>query len=260
MLDHQIWFWLYGSNILYAIEGSFGRIPGGYFWSLAVEEQFYLIWPWIVYYLGRDQLRKVALGMFLGSLFGRILLMMVFNVEPTAVYCLLFTHMDGLALGSYIALRFSGSEDPQEVTKRFDVLGILALVATVTLGVSLGNLNFWNPKVATLSFSFLALAFVSILVFVIFNRSPLLNRYLFSNPLLRSFGKYSYSLYVIHPPIGHMLSIYLFPKIIDQYSISPTISCLIFITLATIVCWSVSFLSWNLFEKHFLKLKKYFPY
>lgn len=261
MREHQAWFWLYGANILYALEGSFGRIPGGYFWSLAVEEQFYLIWPWVVYYLDRDQLRKVTVGMVLFSLVGRILLLKVFQVSPTAVYCIPFTHMDGLAIGSYVALRFSDGEDLREITRRFDILGILALVATVTTGVWLGNLPFWHPKVASGTYSYLALFFVSVLVFVISNRSPFINRYLFGNSVLRSFGKYSYSLYVIHPPVGHMLGITIFPMVIDRYfSSSHIVASSIFIIVATIACWVLSFLIWNLFEKHFLKLKKYFPY
>jgi peptidoglycan/LPS O-acetylase OafA/YrhL len=260
MTANQIWFWLYGANILFAIKGSFSLIPGGYFWSLAVEEQFYLIWPWVVRHITRKRLLNATIGLFFTSLAIRLFFLYVLNAAPTTVYCLPFTHMDSLALGSFIALRFSEKEGVEIVAKRFYILGLAALALILMTAYSLGSLSFWHPDVATFTYSLLAIFFASLLVFVVSGRWSWCNHRIFSNPVLRSFGKYSYSLYIIHPAIGHVLGMMLPPILISSVIPSYAISSLIFIAVGTGVCWIISYLSWHLFEKHFLNLKKYFEY
>ena len=74
MRDKQAWFWLYAANWLFASEGGFTQTSGGYFWSLAVEEQFYLLWPFLVYALSERSLLRVSMALLALSLVARVVL------------------------------------------------------------------------------------------------------------------------------------------------------------------------------------------
>ncbi len=77
---------------------------------------------------------------------------------------------------------------------------------------------------------------------------------------LRSFGKYSYALYVLHVPIGKAIAGYVYNPIESPIAGSIILSTTLFVLLAMTVVWVASFMSWHLYEKHFLALKRYFDY
>jgi len=58
---HQAWLWLYASNVYLAIHRAWALPYVGHFWSLAVEEQFYLIWPIVVLSFGRRSLLGICI-------------------------------------------------------------------------------------------------------------------------------------------------------------------------------------------------------
>jgi peptidoglycan/LPS O-acetylase OafA/YrhL len=58
------WYFFYLQNILFYIKQAW---PGGklsHLWSLAVEEQFYLFWPWIILFVSQKWLLKIMLSFF----------------------------------------------------------------------------------------------------------------------------------------------------------------------------------------------------
>src|SRR6185437_12950549 len=103
MQHKQPWFWLYAANWLFAREQGFGTTSGGYFWSLAVEEQFYLLWPLVVYLLSERALLRTSLSMLAASLVLRIILSHL-GCDTNSLYVMTFTHLDGLAVGSSLAV------------------------------------------------------------------------------------------------------------------------------------------------------------
>jgi peptidoglycan/LPS O-acetylase OafA/YrhL len=69
--EHQAWAWLYGINVYLSIQGGWVLSYIEHFWSLAVEEHFYFIWPLVVWLLGARPrlLMGTALGLAAASLF-----------------------------------------------------------------------------------------------------------------------------------------------------------------------------------------------
>ena len=69
----QAWYWLYLINVKFAFDGWPEPAYLGHFWSLAIEEQFYLIWPLVVRMLSRRRLLLVCMVCFLAALGLRVL-------------------------------------------------------------------------------------------------------------------------------------------------------------------------------------------
>ncbi len=95
------WHLLYASNIYFALRGDWNG-PISHLWSLAVEEQFYLFWPWLILFLPRRWLRlAIVIAVVAGPLYrlGCVLL----GANAIATESLLFGCLDGLGIGSLLA-------------------------------------------------------------------------------------------------------------------------------------------------------------
>ncbi|MBK8322657.1 MAG: acyltransferase [Betaproteobacteria bacterium] len=89
-------YWVFLSNW-------FGGEALPHFWSLAVEEQFYFAWPFVVLALNARQVGAVCLALAVASLMARIL-MVGFGVSPDAIYQVTLSRLDALALGGAAAV------------------------------------------------------------------------------------------------------------------------------------------------------------
>ena len=81
----EAWSWLYLSNILFALKEGFGHPNLAVTWSLAIEEQFYLVWPLLVAGLGRHTLMWTCGGLMAVALAVRTGLVIA-DVDSTAAY------------------------------------------------------------------------------------------------------------------------------------------------------------------------------
>ena len=88
--DAGIWLWGYGTNILAAQRNAW--FPLGHFWSLAVEEHFYIFWPAVVMWCDRRTVLWVCASMVIIALLAR--LWMVSSGAVLAAYCLTVCRMD----------------------------------------------------------------------------------------------------------------------------------------------------------------------
>lgn len=100
------WHATYLSNLYFFLENAShpGRWGGhvAHFWSLAVEEQFYLVWPWVILFTPRVQLPRVALAMIgIGPVFRWIVASATGN-DLTSI--LTPGCVDSLGLGAYLAM------------------------------------------------------------------------------------------------------------------------------------------------------------
>jgi peptidoglycan/LPS O-acetylase OafA/YrhL len=260
LLKDQAWYWSYLVNILIALDG-WTPVPGtvGHFWSLAVEEQFYLFWPVVVFLFRRRSL--VTLCLILIALSFALRVALNFAGLQTAAYVLTPARMDTLAVGALLALAV---REPNWLAtlSRFVVpvfsFSLVSLAAIFAWRRDLGPESF---VVQTIGYT--VIAFLCGAVLIIATTSPPGTKIVrgLSHPTLASFGYYSYALYVFHLPIAsfleqHVLSVRALPTVMGSSLPGQTV----FTIVATGISFALAFLSWRLYEVRFLKLKALFPY
>jgi peptidoglycan/LPS O-acetylase OafA/YrhL len=259
--ETQGWLWTYLGNLLFAREGGFHASPyTGHFWSLAVEEQFYLAWPFLVWLLPRRALAAVCAALVAGAFALRFgIHRTTFNA--TAAYVLTPARMDALALGALVAI--AAREPSWWPRLRRAVPWVLAAstAAVAAVWVRQGGLFGGDPVVQVWAFGPLAAGFAAVLVIALDPaRSPRLARALSASPL-RGAGKYSYGLYVLHYPIflaleGAGLTSLALAGVLG----GRVAGMLAFAAIAGVATLAAALASWHLLEKRFLRLKDLVPY
>lgn len=257
MQAKQAWFWLYAANWLFAREQGFGQTSGGYFWSLAVEEQFYLIWPAVVYWLSDRALLRTSLSLLVLSLLLRLILAHA-GVNTNTLYVMTFTHLDGLAVGASLAVCLRDKRLSGIVRRVVPVAAIVGLAGVALARFLDGDYFFWGKGMATFGYTSIVLVFGALMVYALERnaRDPL-NRVLATGFMTQT-GKYSYALYVVHVPIAGVMTSLVARLIGSRLGTWP--SFVIFVAAAFGASWLTAVLSWHLFEKRVLALKRYFAY
>jgi peptidoglycan/LPS O-acetylase OafA/YrhL len=254
-LSDQLWYWAYLQNYhaLKAVPGEFL----GAFWTLAIEEQFYLVWPLMIFLCTRRQGLWVCLACVLGAI-GYRSIMSYLGYSPESIGHLTPARVDALAIGSGIALLARGPEGFELVKKVSPyaiAAGVLILVMTF---LRAGFVYHRDILMVTLGFSAMPLAYGGALVRGV-TSAGVFARVLRSR-LLGFFGRYSYGLYVIHFPVA-----VLFAKAgVVPYRFAgidaPAPALLAYTISMMIVCVGCAWLTWHLYEKRFLSLKRHFVY
>jgi peptidoglycan/LPS O-acetylase OafA/YrhL len=252
----QLPYWLYLQNFRPLSNGALDF--AAHLWSLAIEEQFYLIWPLVVFTLSRTAALRVCAVLVAGALAYRVA--SVFTVDDLrTVYFLTPGRIDGLALGGAIALIARGSGGLARLRRMAPA--VLAASAAVIAGAALHPSGFNPGGVYMVSVGYTALAFFfgAVLVLALDGGGALLPR-LLSAPVLRFFGRYSYGLYVVHVPLIALARLAgVAPDAFagTRWELPGLLGYMALMAAASIL---VALASWNLYEKPFLKLKSRFTY
>jgi peptidoglycan/LPS O-acetylase OafA/YrhL len=259
----EMWYWFHLSNWKTAF-GADVRGPLTQFWSLSVEEQFYLVWPLVVFLATRKRLPYVCVSIILVS-FGLRCYFAQHKLDDNFLYRLTPFRVEPLAFGCLTALAVRNEKARRTVKKLLPsifAVGMLALSGALWMGQSAGS--FGDPMstspMATFGLTSLAVLY-SGLVFFAHDCSLASARpgWLLRSAALRSFGKYSYAIYVFHVPIFMW-----YRHIVER--ISPAVPKDLrfvawFISLAMEIglCYAMAQVSWYLLEKRFLGLKRLVP-
>lgn len=254
--ENQLWLWTYLSNWASPLGHEVGLYP--HMWSLAVEEQFYLVWPFIVYFLSKRGLMRACLGLTAVALATRIGIR-ILDLPVEAAYQFTICRIDAIALGAIAALGFRNTTILNMFSERRSQIRIALLVATVLTFV----LTKGAPRVGVLSQTFGYTVFAIIgAVFVLdianstTTKSDWLAR-LLSWSALRKMGTYSYAAYVFHKPLHQLVGLPLMSAMQDGRPASVGVALVYFVVLSGLVFF-LAHLSFHAFEKHFLRLKRHF--
>ena len=260
LVADQKLYYLYLTNWLALWKGQWGSNVLGHFWSLAVEEQFYLIWPFCVWLLVRRNLASLAVSASVVALLVRIF--WVAHTGPNqAIVLATVTRMDSLLCGALGAILFRDSHALQVFRRWLPWAAFTAIVAFI-LGVGSfrivhgpgGDLLFAE----TLGFSLLAVGFTSLIVHVAATdgEATFLQRFL-RKGVMTDFGKYSYGIYVYHVPILGACVFVIRRGLFDAFLADLWFGTLCF-TSVFVASFFVAKASYEYFERHFLALKRYF--
>jgi peptidoglycan/LPS O-acetylase OafA/YrhL len=234
----------------------------GITWSLAIEEQFYLIWPLVVFFLNRERLMKVSIGYIAVSLTARILAAFFWGDLGSVsrfFYYASFARFEEMLFGALLAVFLTG-DGAREQVRRYSlplfVVSFLTFVALCILSMpSSLHPEYANFPLTIGGYTTAALFTTGLVgVFVTHPARDMLRR-LFQNPVLAFFGKYSYSMYLFHMTAALiLLDVYWHGELRGW---KPYFLYIITTYSATVL---IALLTWNLLEKHMLGLKKYFEY
>lgn len=227
----------------------------GHFWSLCVEEQFYLLWPLMVWTV-RDRIRLlwVAGGLSLLALVFRAGLLMFSSIDPVEfVSHTLPARMDSLLLGAILALLLRG--ESSEVFQRackWVFLGAGSLVAMIFMLSPASN----SPWLLTVGFTLIGIASAGLIGTTLRVGTPAF--WLFSLRPLRTLGKYSYGFYVYH--LVWAAAWAHFDVLMTARLHSRVLGGMLMNVVNFAVTFMVAKLSYDLFEVRFLRLKSNFEY
>jgi len=217
-------------------------------WSLAIEEQFYLVWPSLVLLLGRSRLLPAALSLLAMSVTMRAL---GFH------WWLLLARCDGFALGSILAILFQNQEVLERRRKEyqwgFAAFSFAAMVFTVVTTVDTIAMDFdhemsLRPSLMVLSWNLL---FFGLIGLVILN-SGHANLRVLRNPVLKFLGQISYGTYLFHP--------FVFVVTWGVFRFLGIDAPLILDVTKILASLGVASLSWYLIEEPISRLKSFIQY
>jgi peptidoglycan/LPS O-acetylase OafA/YrhL len=131
--DTLWWHAGYASNFLFALQGDWTPCITAHFWSLAVEEQFYLVWPFLILLVPRSRLIAVVIAITVSSPLFRLIGLLA-GINETALWVATPVSLDALGLGSLLAL----CADQPAARRRLNRLGLISIpLALITLGLVL---------------------------------------------------------------------------------------------------------------------------
>lgn len=247
----QASLWLFTANLTQQAPSGFGH-----FWSLAVEEQFYLVWPLVVFWLTPRGLLVACLWISAGALALRWALA-AYGADWWTLYAATPCRMDALALGGAGAciLRLPGLREwLASRTRTLALSSALLFVAGIPLTHNYDRTGFAGE---TIGYTLLALSSAGFVTAVAVPEGARVGlASLLSWRPLTSCGRYSYAMYVFHQILHKLVGE---PWLHMRFGDQPTTQVIFFYSLAILlVSYLLAFCSYHAFEKRFLRMKRFF--
>ncbi len=249
----QTWYWFYGQNWLYAWQGAWPeeRVLN-HFWSLAVEEQFYLVWPLVIYCFRGRPLVWICFGLCSIALILRTWLLSS-GAAPVVPYVMTITRMDSLCAGALLAIAVRSEIWRANWLRWLPLFGLIYAGLFLAIDSRYPLLESESYGAGSVGHTAIALLFTLLIgtMLALPDNHWLIRIFCFRG--LISLGQYSYAIYVFHRIVYYGL------LELDWSFLAPAIRGWAIFAATLAGSYLVARLSWVLVEARFLALKKYAP-
>jgi peptidoglycan/LPS O-acetylase OafA/YrhL len=234
------WFLFHLSN-WWIGSGHMSSSPISHFWSLAIEEQYYFVWPLLVLLLSRRNLARASIAIALLSFSCRVV---DAALHPEGIGFNFYTpfRIEPIAIGSLAAILALDQQLWDKLVSYRQILfwgGFVLWATTIFVGD--------NRAICVLGISAIGALALAMLIDATTDRSP------FDTTFFRHLGKHSYALYVIHYPI-FLLASHTFQGWGRFWH--PVLTAVVGVPVSYVLARA----SWVLIESPFLRLKVRFKY
>jgi peptidoglycan/LPS O-acetylase OafA/YrhL len=239
--------WIYTTNLAVAWnnEWCFGCM--NHFWSLAIEEQFYLVWPVAIALLRPKKIVTLCIVSFVILAVSRVCFSVADLGDASEKSFTLF-RMDGLLLGAIASIHFRNQSIKNSAVDRSRWnIGLIACLGCYGMSLLLGNNDY------TIRYTIVSLLATCLLLSVLSSKPESWQRKIFEIGWLRSLGKYSYAMYIFQGPLVPLVDAYVSP----DKSIA---NAFLYALAMFATTYLLSVLSWYAFERWFLELKERIPF
>ena len=253
--QHPLSFLFFVQNWTFIRYAPLRDLSLGHLWSLAIEEQFYLIWP-LVILLVRAPRRRILLFISL------ILIILVtrclyytyhqYGEDPVRIYYNTFFRADSLIAGSLLCqLHRLNINIPKGWAGILLLAGLLIFPA---VGIRTGCISPIIPFSVSVGYTLLAIVFACTLHLALQPKNLIAR--LCDIPPLRWIGKISYGLYMIHMPVWIILGNKLFLSQGANWTGHEKFFYWIVALICILVSFFLSVISYRYYESFFLRLKR----
>jgi peptidoglycan/LPS O-acetylase OafA/YrhL len=243
-----LWHLAYLTNFYFIFRQEWGGAIS-HFWSLAVEEQFYLFWPFVIIFINtRFLLLSITLLLLVG-LGSQLTIPYLFSDRYVLLNLLPNMNFDALGIGSLLAyLHYKGR------TIRFlNHMTIASAIYMATISITKWALfgALATDYISRLSFLIISMWIIHVTAS---NSSNMLSSALSFRPLVY-IGRISYGIYILHNlaiiPVGILTRVLGFSFLHSEVAV---------FIMKSIITLIGACLSWHFFETPFNSLKSRFPY
>ena len=228
-------------------------------WSLAVEEQFYMLWPLVLLSIYKARNLRPAMLLCVGmiTLSWALRLYLGWNEAYKWAYTFTPARFDNLAFGallSMLCIQKSPWLDHLRKASPYIIAVCFVLVSTIMFvgAINSGDIEGANHASVVYGLIIFAVLHASLLAYVFLSPATNIFKRMLSIKPMRMFGKISYGLYLFHVPVM-MIGVRL---LYDNSSLGYWPAHIIILLGGGGVSFLLAYLSYNYFEKRFLRLKE----
>jgi peptidoglycan/LPS O-acetylase OafA/YrhL len=229
--------------------GSLGANGLGMTWSLAVEEQFYLTLPLYIRSLSKRWLVGALVVGVLSAPVLRNLLLQMRGEDWVGIYTMMLCRTDALLLGVLAAVLLRNERWRERIRSAGLAFGVC--IPVLLLGMAFLTVRAWSMTTTlmkSVGFTWVALFYVTILLFVLTRPDSLLTKF-FRMKWLCWLGTLAYGIYLFHQPVQYLLF-----GIIWGHTIAVTGGATLLVTLAAVaLTLLLAALSWRYFEQPLIR-------